>query len=91
MSTKTMPMQVGNRGVIVEIRMPDRILDGHAPHLELTATCGETVRHCTMTLALAHDHTAEQFQKDIRDRAQLLAEEAAGHERGRWLRQEFFK
>lgn len=75
----------------VEMRVPDSYSSGHVPHLELVATCGETRREGTHTVGAKHDHTPEQFQKDIADRVQLLAEEAAGHEQARVLQEEFFK
>lgn len=58
--------------------------------IQLTATCGETVRHHNQAMHPKHDRTAEHLRKDIRDAAQLLAEEAAGHEQSRKLMGELF-
>ena len=58
--------------------------------IQFTATCGGTTRRARMTMAPKHDHTAEFLQNDIRERAQLLAEEAAGHEQSRKLTSALF-
>lgn len=58
--------------------------------IQFSAKCGETMRFARLTIAPKHDHTAELLQHDIEERAQLLAEEAAGHEQSRKLTNTLF-
>lgn len=91
MSSRTLPFQLGDFGVVVTIDRPDAFKPGHAPHMELVAVCGETRKEGSITTAGAHDYSDEQFEKDIRERAEALAHEAAAAERARQLHEKFFK
>jgi hypothetical protein len=77
-------LKVGAHEVSVEVTQLAHDL------LSYTATCGSTTRFARHTIAPKHDHTTELLQHDIDERAQLLAEEAAGHEQSRLLTAQFF-
>jgi hypothetical protein len=80
-------IKVGEHQVEIEVT-PIACGDIHV--LELTARCGETTRHGRQTISPKHDHTVELLQEDIRQSAQRLAEEAAGHEQTRKLKAQLF-
>lgn len=84
---KTIELKVGTHNVRITVTpIP------HEHRIEYVATCGRTtVGPCNQKLQQGHSHTPEQFAKDIEEFAQRLAEEAAGHEQGRALVENYFK
>jgi hypothetical protein len=77
-------IKIGEHDVAVEATP----LSGNV--IQLSATCGETTCHHNQTMHPKHDRTDEHLRKDIEDAAQLLAEEAAGHEQSRKLTEQLF-
>jgi hypothetical protein len=75
------PITVGEYTVSITIE------DHGQQSLLFTATCGETKWTGSMTLDVQHDHSIEQFQKDVADFANRMANEAAGREHGRKLKE----
>lgn len=79
------PITVGDYTVEISVKE-----DG--PHgLRFYGKCGEIELQATMNPSGPHDHPEEQFEKDIDDRALLLAKEIAGKCRARDLRAKFLK
>jgi hypothetical protein len=77
-------IKVGEHDVAVEVNpLANNVI-------QLSATCGETTCHHNQTMHPKHDRTDGDLRKDIQDAAQLLAEEAAGHEQSRKLTAQLF-
>ncbi len=54
------------------------------------ATCGGTRREGKLAMHPNHEHSYEQFTKNVEEFTELLAKEAAGHEHSRKHRKDFF-
>ena len=86
-----MPERVEIEGQQVEIEIHETARQAdHAHAVHIVARAGETERSGKLTLHPHPGRTAEHLQNDIKEFAQRLAEEAAGHERSRTLLKDFF-
>lgn len=83
---KTIEISVGNFNVQVSMNPVP-----HEHRVEMSATIGNTTVGGVLKLQSTHDHSADQFAKDVQAFALRLATEAAGNERGRTLIEEHFK